>query len=157
MLRYEYKLAFAAYLATETKQTKIKSLLDVIAFEDGQAAPRDTGLLTLAAHHDVAPETYTLYEQFMKGQAKETIDNLLSNNGVDALAMVSYAGAEGVSLSALSGYPSLTVPASLDSQGVPFGLLLFGGPGSDALLLSLAQVLERGNPAIRQKPLFTGY
>jgi Asp-tRNA(Asn)/Glu-tRNA(Gln) amidotransferase A subunit family amidase len=41
------------------------------------------------------------------------------------------------------GWPGLTVPAGLDSRGLPFGLALDGPPGSDATLLGIGQACER--------------
>jgi len=42
----------------------------------------------------------------------------------------------------MAGLPGISVPAGLDGQGLPLGLQLIGRPFDEALLFSLAQVIE---------------
>ncbi|MCP5071890.1 MAG: Asp-tRNA(Asn)/Glu-tRNA(Gln) amidotransferase subunit GatA, partial [Rhodobacteraceae bacterium] len=42
----------------------------------------------------------------------------------------------------LAGLPGISVPAGLDSQGLPLGLQLIGKPWEEADLLNTAYVLE---------------
>jgi amidase len=44
------------------------------------------------------------------------------------------------------GWPAITVPAGLDPQGLPLGVLLVGRPGSEPLLLQVAAGLEKAAP-----------
>ena len=46
----------------------------------------------------------------------------------------------------LAGLPAITVPAGRLSNGVPFGLQLTGGRGTDRKLLDLAEAWERARP-----------
>ena len=45
--------------------------------------------------------------------------------------------------SSLIGHPSLSLPVGLDRAGMPFGLQIVGPRGGDALVLSVADALER--------------
>ncbi len=46
----------------------------------------------------------------------------------------------------LSGYPAVSIPAGLNSNGLPIGLQAYARRHEDALLLALAQVMERVRP-----------
>ena len=50
--------------------------------------------------------------------------------------------------SSFAGLPSVTIPAGLNKTGLPVGLELSGKPGSDRLLLIIAQQIEL---AIKEK------
>jgi aspartyl-tRNA(Asn)/glutamyl-tRNA(Gln) amidotransferase subunit A len=46
----------------------------------------------------------------------------------------------------LSGYPAISIPAGLSSNGLPIGLQAYARRHEDALLLALAQTMERAQP-----------
>jgi amidase len=46
----------------------------------------------------------------------------------------------------LLGWPGITVPAGVDAQGLPLGILLTGRPGTERMLVQLAAQLERARP-----------
>jgi aspartyl-tRNA(Asn)/glutamyl-tRNA(Gln) amidotransferase subunit A len=46
----------------------------------------------------------------------------------------------------LSGYPAVSIPAGLSENGLPIGLQVYARRHEDALLLDLAQVMERARP-----------
>ena len=46
----------------------------------------------------------------------------------------------------LSGYPAISIPAGLSSNGLPIGLQAYARRHEDALLLDLAQVMEQTQP-----------
>jgi amidase len=52
----------------------------------------------------------------------------------------------------LAQYPAITVPAGLDRAGMPVGVMLAGGPGSEPVLLGLAAQLEELAPWPRHPP-----
>jgi amidase len=55
-------------------------------------------------------------------------------------------------LSAVSGCPMVAVPASIDRQGLPFGLQIIGGRWSDEQLLGVAEVVSELTGGFRQPP-----
>lgn len=52
----------------------------------------------------------------------------------------------------MAGWPAMSVPAGLDSQGRPLGVQLVGRPGSEATLLALAAQVEQLQPWPRTAP-----
>jgi amidase len=50
-------------------------------------------------------------------------------------------------LAAVSGYPSVAVPAEL-VRGLPVGIAFIGRPQSEALLIEMAAVFERARGAL---------
>ena len=53
----------------------------------------------------------------------------------------------------MAGWPAMSVPAGLDSQGRPLGVQLVGRPGAEATLLALAAQVEQLQPWQRISPL----
>lgn len=53
----------------------------------------------------------------------------------------------------LARFPAASVPAGLHSAGVPIGVQLVGRPGSEALILSVAKLLEELRPWRRRAPI----
>jgi amidase len=50
------------------------------------------------------------------------------------------------------GWPAIDVPAGFTDDGLPIGVQLMGGPGSEPLLVSLAAQLEADRPFHEQAP-----
>jgi amidase len=65
----------------------------------------------------------------------------------DVIGMVPYNGAWN-----LTGQPACSVPAGLDSEGLPRGVQLVGRPNDEATLLSLAAQIETARPWAQQRP-----
>ncbi|MCX2933807.1 amidase family protein [Mycobacterium sp. CVI_P3] len=54
--------------------------------------------------------------------------------------------------SALSRNEAVSVPAGFTSDGLPIGMQLLGPPGSEPLLLSVADALMAANPHVARQP-----
>ncbi|WP_099024043.1 amidase family protein [Mycolicibacterium palauense] len=50
------------------------------------------------------------------------------------------------------GWPAVSVPAGFTSDGLPVGVQLLGPPGSELLLLSVADMLMAANPRVGRQP-----
>ena len=160
ILRTEFKAGINAYLAsTDPAQVKTRTLADLIAFN--AAEPRELALfgqetfLASQAGGGLDDPAYLKAKADGKRLAgPEGIDKLLKDNDLDAL--IGWSGPSGIvdpvngtrhvsppsTLSAVSGYPHLTVPMGYVS-GLPVGLSFMGPAWSEARLLSLGYAFEQ--------------
>ena len=116
--------------------------------QDVMETAREKGALTDEAYQQALADS--------KRIARDGIDNALREHGLDALIAPTRGPAwltdhvlgdrgSGVSSSspaAVSGYPSITVPAG-DIEGLPIGLSFIGGAFSDAELIRIAHAFEQ--------------
>lgn len=147
VLMYEFKASMNAYLAGRGAGTRIRSLQDIIAFNNehpeemlkyGQkllthAEEKTSGTLT---------EPDYIHDRFndLRLSRTEGIDAVLDAYGLDAVV---FPGDEGETIGARAGYPSVLVPAGLLSSGLPFGITFTGRAYSEPLLLKLAYAFEQ--------------
>jgi amidase len=171
-LLYEFKADLNAYLADLGPGAQVRTLADVIAFND--------------AHQD-SEMPYFRQEQMIAAQAKgpltspkylaalakchqmartEGIDHTMTLHRLDAIVaptggpawpidLVDGDGGGGGSSTtptAVSGYPAVTVPAGY-AFGLPVGVSFMGRPFSEAKLLSLAYAFEQ-ETKVRRPPEF---
>ena len=170
ILRTEFKAGINAYLAsTNPAQVPTRTLADLIAFN--AAEPRELALfgqetfLASQAGGGLDDPAYLKAKSDGKRLAgPEGIDRLLSENNLTAL--IAWSGPSGIvdpvngtrifgppsTLSAVSGYPHLTVPMGYVS-GLPVGLSFMGPAWSEAKLLSLGYAFEQ-IAKIRVNPTF---
>ena len=171
ILNYEFKTDLNAYLATLGPNAPVKSISDVIAFNNAHA-------------HRVLP--YFGQEEFLEAEqrgplteekylkALETAKRLAGAEGIDAVmdkyqldALIApTAGPAHVtdyihgdrdtggssSPAAVAGYPNITVPAGFVHE-LPIGLSFFGRAWSEPVLLKLAYAFEQLTRA-RKPPRF---
>jgi len=171
VLSYEFKDGINRYLAAPGRVTAVKSLADLIAFNDAHSAeemPFFGQELFLAAQAR-GPLTDAAYlearETCLRLARTEGIDAAMDAGSLDALVMFSRGTAtltdpfngEGgsgssSSLAAVAGYPSVTVPAAHVSD-LPIGLSFVGRAWSEPRLLALAADFEARTHA-RRAPKF---
>jgi amidase len=171
VLLYELKTDLNAYLASLGPQAPVKTLAEVIAFNEAHAAEE---------------MPYFGQEQFLKAQAKGPLtdkvylDALAKNRrlsralGIDAImgqhrldAIVAptggpawltdcltgdHFGGGSSTPAAVAGYPSITVPAG-HVGGLPVGLSFMGRAWSEPALIRLAYAFEQAT-RVRQPPRF---
>ena len=157
-----------AYLAGLPASAPVHSLADVIAFNRAHPDPDGVGqeLLEQALAADpVTDAAYTEALRRSRGMARAQVDSLLAAHRLDALVALTggpawpidvlngdhFAGSSSTP-AAVSGYPSVTVPAGL-VQGLPVGISLVGPAWSEALLLRLAYAYERATQ-MRRPPAY---
>ncbi len=163
VLLTEFKAGLNDYLRSSPAPLQVRSLADVIAFNQANAA-REMPLFG-QDNFEQAEQTKGLsdpeYRKARKtsfGIASEAIDGLLKRHRVVALVApsrpaawkidavhgdVSPGGGSAGSFAAVAGYPHLTVPMGM-VKGLPVGLSFIGPKWSDALLLSLGYDFELG-------------
>jgi len=163
VLQYEFKADLNTYLAGRPG-LPVKTLADLIAFNDknrdkelpyfGQELFLDCekkGPLTEAKYKEAVDKARRL--------SREGIDKALKGQRLDALVALSGGPAWTVDLvngdhylgsstspAAVSGYPSITVPAG-EVAGLPVGVSFFATAWSEPRLVRLAYAFEQGTKA----------
>lgn len=162
VLLYEFKAGLNAYLGALPPSAKVRSLADVIAFNEahrdrempffGQELmlrAQQKGPLIDKAYRDALAKNHRLSRQ-------AGIDAVLKKFRLDAIVAPTgsppwltdlvngdhYIGSSSTP-AAVAGYPSVTVPAGY-AHGLPVGISFIGGAWTDARLIALAYAFEQG-------------
>lgn len=171
VLRYEFRDGLNAFLATLGPDAPVKSLADLIAFNDAHR-DREMPLFaqeTLIKSQGKGPLTDQAYldarAACLRITRTEGIDALMDKHNLDALVSLTtgpaaltdpvnggYGTGSSSSPAAVAGYPSVTVPAA-QVMGLPVGFSFYGRAWSEAKLLALAADFEAHTHA-RREPQF---
>ena len=171
VLLTELKAAMAQYLAEWAPGAPVKTLADIIAFNEKH---RDKAMPWFGQEHFVAaeekggldsPEYIEARAANLKLARVEGIDKALSEHNLDALIAPTAAlpwltdfvkgdnsGGGFTSLAAVAGYPHVTVPAGY-VNGLPTGISFVGTAWSEQRLLALAYAFEQATK-LRRAPTF---
>jgi len=171
VLLYEFKTDLNAYLAEWAPGAPVRTLADVIGFnekhrerelpffgQDVMEKAQAKGPLTDAAYLKARKRCVRLARE--KGldatMAKHSLDAIVAPTGappwtIDLVDGDHFLGASS-SPAAVSGYPSVTVPAGY-AFGLPVGLTFIGRPWSEGTLIRLAFAFERATKH-RRPPRF---
>jgi amidase len=160
VLLYEFKSDLNAYLARLPAQFPVRSLADLIRFNEAHAVSElalfDQELLRQAqAKGGLEEGAYRdARETCLTATRSGGIDAVLSENRLDALVTLTSGPAWLIdsvngdfdtggcsSPAAIAGYPHITVPAGLH-RGLPIGLSFFGTAFSEPTLIKLASGFE---------------
>ena len=168
VLLYEFKADLNIYL--ESSGAPLQSLADAIAFnkEHSDSVMPIFGQEVFIEAEEKGPLTDEAYLEALESSkriAREGIDNTLAEHGLDALIaptngpawMIDHVNGDSFgigssSLAAISGYPSITVPAGFVS-GLPIGLSFIGGAWNEKQLIEMAYAFEQATGA-RRAPEF---
>jgi amidase len=160
---YELKHDLNLYLRDWAVGTKMKTMADIIAFNQANAEKalrfgQDLFLAAQATRGDLAELEYRSARAMDLQAAKERgLDAYMSQHKLDAVV---FPGTAGASIAAKPGYPSVQVPAGfiggpMDATGgketpdFPLGLTFTGRAWSEAKLLRLAYAYEQASTARR--------
>ncbi|MGH9067082.1 MAG: amidase [Acidimicrobiales bacterium] len=162
VLHHELGPGLASYLATRPAPAP-RSLGDIIAF-NSEHAGQELGLfgqehfLAAAASPGLDDPRYLAALTSNLRRARGGLDAVLGAWHLDALVVPTISlppyvdhlagdvvSGAGYGVSALAGYPAITVPAGT-VEGLPVGLCLLGGAWSEARLLSLAHAFQLAAP-----------
>ena len=171
VMLYEFKAGLNAYLAGLGGSPRVKSLKDLIRFNEENAdrempyfgqerfiQAQAKGPLTDKRYRDALARNHRLSRE-------EGIDRVMDEHRLDALlaptggpAWVtdlvngdSYGGGSS-GAAAVSGYPNITVPAGF-VHGLPVGISFFGRAWSEGKLIRLAYAFEQ-ETQVRRTPQF---
>jgi amidase len=156
---YELKHDLNAYLRDWAKGTKMRTMADIIAFNDANAGRalrfgQDIFLAAEATRGDLSEAEYVSARQ-MDILATRTLglDAYLDGHQLDA---VLFPGRSGAGIAAKAGYPSVQVPAGMiagsggrPTSEYPFGATFAGRAWSEPVLLRLAYAFEQATKARR--------
>ncbi|SFK02523.1 amidase [Sphingomonas sp. NFR04] len=166
VLYTELKADLAAYLATTPAAVKVRTLADVIAFNQAHAGEemaffgQETFLKAEATKGLDDPDYKAARVKSQRLAGPEGIDAMLKAAGAQLLVTPTYGtpwlsdpahgdqfvGPSASELPAVSGYPHLTVPMGL-VNGLPAGLSFIGTAYSDGLLLRAGYAYEQVSKA----------
>ena len=171
VLLYEFKADLNAYLAKLGPQAQVRSLKDVIAFNEKNRAREMPyfGQDIMEKAQEKGPLTSKAYLQALRKNHLLTrtqgIDAIMKKHRLDALIAPTggppwptdwingdhFSGGYS-SASAVAGYPHITVPAGY-VFGLPVGISFFGGAFSEARLIGMAYAFEQATK-VRRPPKF---
>jgi len=161
VMLYEFKAGLNAYLASRGPDVPVKSLAEVIAFNE-RVAERELKLFgqdTLVRAEAKGPLTEPAYrvarELCLRRARAEGIDSVMDRDKLDVLVAPTGGPAHVIdlingdrwlggssTLAAVAGYPNITVPCGTVG-GLPVGFSFFGRAWSDAKLLGYAYAFEQ--------------
>ncbi len=171
VLLYEFKADLNAYLAGLGPQAPVRSLKDVIAFNEKNSAREmpyfgQDIMIKAEAKGPLTSKPYlaALSKNHLLTRA-QGIDAVMKQNRLDALVAPTggppwptdwingdhFTGGYS-SASAVAGYPHITVPAGY-VFGLPVGISFFGGAFSEPTLIKIAYAFEQATKA-RRPPQF---
>ena len=171
VLLYEFKAGLNAYLAGLDAAAPVRSLAEVIAFNE---ANRDTEMPYFGQEHllraeEKGPLTSTEYTEALEASRRlarvDGIDATLAANRLDAIVAPTGGPAwvtdpvcgdrdlgGSASPAAVAGYPNVTVPAGF-VHGLPVGISFMGAAYSEPTLIRLAYAFEQATKH-RRPPKF---
>ena len=146
VLLYEFKAALNAYLGKTPVTNPIRTLADVIAYNNAhpddtlafgqvllEKVERTSGTLTEHAYIEALLRNRHLAGDIALGEA-------LDKHDVQALV---FPQDHGCSFGAAAGFPSITVPAGYSEEGEPFGITFSGRAYAEPELIGYAYAFEQ--------------
>jgi amidase len=158
ILLHEFKAELNAYLAGQGDRVPVRSLEELIAFNEREAARSmpffGQELFHMAQATEGVEAAAYLAAKETAGLAAVGIDSVLALHGLDALVAPTGAPAWAIdpvvgdhflgsssTPAAVAGYPAITVPMGA-VHGLPVGITFFGTAWSEPRLIGLAHAFE---------------
>lgn len=169
VLRYDFKRDINAYLSGLPPESRVRSLQDLIAFNE-QHREREMPYFGQELFETSLAKGPPSEPDYRKARAEcdhvvEGVDAVLTNHRLDAIAVLTFGPSGLIDLvngdsflggsaahAAVAGYPSITVPA-FEIAGLPVGVSFFGPAWTESKLLAIAAAFERLAKA-RSEPRF---
>ena len=168
VLLFELKASLPEYLATYAPASSIKSLADVIAFNQKNSTREMSHFgqelfVSAQAKGDLDSQDYKdALDNSLKFSREQGIDRVLAENQLDALVAPTgelawltdfiHGDSSGNSFTtpaAVAGYPHITVPAGF-AKGLPCGISFVGKAWSEPTLIAMAYAYEQASQ--RRRP-----
>ncbi len=162
VLEYEFKANLNAYLASLGPDAPVKTLAEIIDFNERNAELEMPwfGQERMTASEARGPLTDQVYldavRAIQRGNREDGIDALMDQHDLDAIVAPtrglawktdhilgdSLGGGSSAGPAAIAGYPDITVPMGFES-GLPTGVSFFGRAWSEPTLLRIAYAYEQ--------------
>ncbi len=161
VLLYEFKAGLNGYLESLGAKAPVKSLAEIIAFNEKHADRempyfgQEIFLKAEAKGPLTEPEYLEALARCRRLSREEGIDKVLAEHQLDAIAAPTggpawctdlvngdHFGGGCSTLPAVAGYPHITVPAGF-VRGLPVGISFFAGAWSEPTLIRLAYAFEQ--------------
>lgn len=172
LLEYEFKADLNAYLAGLGDAAPVKSLAEVIAFNEANPEVEMPffGHERMVASQARGPLTDAEYmnarDTIQRANREDGIDRVMAEHNLDAIVAPTrdlpwptdhivgdrLDGGSSAGPAAIAGYPDITVPMGFVS-GLPAGISFFGSAWSEPTLLRIAYAYERAT-SHRRAPTF---
>src|SRR5258708_7015619 len=170
VLSYEFKEGIDAWCAALGPTSPMKSLADIIAFNETHRAEEmpffaQELMLASQARGPTTEKAYIEARETSRKLSREGIDGIMKEQRLDALVALTTGAAPltdlvngdqstggSSTLAAVAGYPSVTVPTGF-VFGLPVGLSFFGHAWTETKLMSFAANYEEQSRA-RREPTF---
>lgn len=157
VLNYEFKRDLNAYFARLPAGAPIRSLAEVVAYNEAHAPLAlkfGQARATTSQAMDLSPGSadtarYLTDRARDLAESKDRIDAVMREGSLTALL---FAGSGGASIGARAGYPSITVPAGYQAANRrPFNITLLGQAWTEPALTGYAYAYEQAS-GLRQPP-----
>ena len=172
VMQYEFKAGINEYLADLGPGAPVRTLKDIIAFNESHAQQempwfKQETLIKSDAKGPLTEEAYlNALAKCRKASRDDGMDALMDKQQLDVILqsgggpapVIDYVYGDGNSgggssgLAAIAGYPSISVPAGFIA-GMPVSIYLFGRAWSEPTLLRIAFAFEQATKA-RRAPRF---
>jgi amidase len=173
VMLYEFKAGLNAYFAELGRDSRVRSLTDLIAFNQAHAKEElayfgQEILLQAEAKGALTDKAYLeARSKCIRYTRTEGIDAMMNEHRLDALVALTsgpaglgdpvYGGSTtntggSSGPAAVAGYPNITLPAA-EVRGLPLGVSFFGRAWSEAVLIALAADFE-ARTRVRKEPKF---
>ena len=154
-LLFEFKAQIADYLAT-LSHTNMRTLADLIAFNIAHCPAefvyygQEVFEAAEATSGDLTDPTYLAARANARNMARTGIDMALAANNLDAIVAPHLTNS---TAPAVAGYPNLSLPVGIRSNGRPAGMLIYSTFLHEPQLLGLGYDLEQ-EINVRRQPQF---
>ncbi len=143
LMKYEFKRNINHYLQSLENNTTVKTLKDIIEFNNNnahEALKYGQKLLILCEEETTGKMNEEEYVKSLveRDKATKQIDKLFNDHKIDLIYFANY-----TSLGPHCGYPTMTIPIGIDEENIPIGAYLLAPKYKEENLIKIGYALEQ--------------